>query len=67
MDVIIPLEHVKPGDYSRVGGKGVALAVLAAAGFRVPDTVCVPAEVYDAFVSSEGAFVGIDPGIGHPA
>lgn len=54
MDLIVPLEQVRPEDRGRVGGKCFALAVLAAAGFRVPDTICVPAEVYDDFVSSNG-------------
>lgn len=54
MNLIIPLQEIQSDDRPRVGGKCFALARMARSGIAVPDTVCVTAEAYDAYVALTG-------------
>jgi pyruvate,water dikinase len=54
MSWVIPLDEVRSEDRPRVGGKCAALARMARAGFTVPDTVCVLADAYAAYVDATG-------------
>ena len=48
------LDAVTPGRRRLVGGKGYALARLAAAGLAVPRTLCLTTQAYRRFVGSTG-------------
>lgn len=54
MKRILSLKEVRADDRRRVGGKGYALWRLADAGFDVPDTVCIPSDVYRELVDRTG-------------
>ena len=54
MTWILPLAEVEPKDGPLVGGKCAALATLARAGVRVPETVCVTTGAYQDYISSTG-------------
>jgi len=54
MNWVLPLAEVKPAHGPAVGGKCAALATLARAGIRVPETVCVTTAAYEAYVSNTG-------------
>jgi len=54
MSWIISAEHIRQADGPRVGGKGLALALLARGGFAVPKTLCVTSETYQEYVSRTG-------------
>lgn len=54
MDLIIPSDGIAAAGRARAGGKAVALAALAAAGFRVPGVIVVSTEAYRWYVSETG-------------
>ena len=54
MNWIISAAEVTPDDRNRVGGKGYALAALAANGFTIPETVCLTIHTYNDFVMKSG-------------
>jgi len=54
MDLILPLDHVRPEDLAEVGGKSLALSRMLKSGFRVPETLCVSARAYEAYVERNG-------------
>ena len=54
MSWIISTENMRREDGHRVGGKGLALGLLARGGFAVPKTLCVTCEAYQAYVSQTG-------------
>jgi pyruvate,water dikinase len=54
MNWILSAAEVAPDDRNRVGGKGYALAALAANGFTIPETVCLTVEAYNEFVIASG-------------
>jgi len=54
MSLVLPLSEIGEKDRQRVGGKGVALALMAKKGLRVPDAVCITTEVYREYVKSTG-------------
>jgi phosphoenolpyruvate synthase/pyruvate phosphate dikinase len=54
MDLILPLDHVRPEDLAEVGGKCLALSRMLKSGFRVPGTLCVSARAYEAYVERNG-------------
>ncbi|MFC7456218.1 PEP/pyruvate-binding domain-containing protein [Brachybacterium sp. GCM10030267] len=45
---VIPLADLDPGDTERIGGKAAGLAMLIAAGQRVPDGFCLTTQAYQA-------------------
>ena len=54
MNWILSAADIGDTDRKRVGGKGFALASLSQQGFKVPDTLCLTSEIYDAYVSQTG-------------
>ena len=54
MKYVIPLDQVSEKDLSSVGGKGVALAVMARHGLRVPDTLCIHSDAYVQYINLTG-------------
>jgi phosphohistidine swiveling domain-containing protein len=54
MNFVLPLNEVGEKDRSRVGGKGVALALMAKRGLRVPEAVCITTEAYREYVKATG-------------
>jgi phosphohistidine swiveling domain-containing protein len=54
VSIILPLEKITPADRPLAGGKACSLARLAAAGFEVPDTLCITAEAYRRYLRSSG-------------
>ena len=54
MPLILPLNQVTNRDKNLVGGKGLSLALLAKAGFHVPQSLCISTEAYSAFVADHG-------------
>jgi len=54
MNWILTAAEVDSNDRSRVGGKGYALAALAANGFAIPETVCLTIDTYNDFVTMSG-------------
>lgn len=54
MDLILPLDRIRPEDGPSVGGKCLSLALLHRKGFRVPDTLCIRAEAYGEYVERGG-------------
>ncbi|MGD2147980.1 MAG: PEP/pyruvate-binding domain-containing protein [Anaerolineae bacterium] len=54
MTRVLPAAEVNPEHGPVVGGKCAALATLARAGMRVPETVCVTTDAYEAYVSNTG-------------
>ncbi|MEN6448322.1 MAG: PEP/pyruvate-binding domain-containing protein [Syntrophaceae bacterium] len=54
MNLILDLNLIREADGSHIGGKALALAVLAGKGMRIPRAMCVTREAYDAYVGSTG-------------
>ena len=54
MDLILPLDQVRPEDIAGVGGKCLALARMLQNGFQVPETLCVSTKAYEAYVERNG-------------
>lgn len=54
MPLILPLNQITKQDRNLAGGKGLSLAMLAKAGFRVPLSLCVTTEAYSTFVADHG-------------
>lgn len=54
MKRIFFLEHEKTATVQQVGGKGVGLRDLLAAGCNVPKTVCITSDAYDSFLDFHG-------------
>jgi len=54
MNWILTAEEIQSGDRHRVGGKGYALSRLVKEGFKVPRTVCVTSDAYQAYVLRTG-------------
>lgn len=54
MNLILDLNLIGEADGSHIGGKALALAVLAEKGMRIPRAMCVTCEAYDAYVGSTG-------------
>lgn len=50
---VVPLSAVGSGDLPRVGGKGVNLGILAAAGLPVPPGCCVTTAAFERFVGQD--------------
>jgi len=46
MRFVLPLHEIGEKDRLRVGGKGVALALMAKRGLRVPEAVCITTQAY---------------------
>ncbi|UCH19796.1 MAG: hypothetical protein JSU83_14620 [Deltaproteobacteria bacterium] len=51
---IIPASKVEPQDQRRIGGKGYALASLFKGGFTIPETLCIPSDLYGEYVIRTG-------------
>jgi pyruvate,water dikinase len=54
MKLTLSGRDIGASDLKRVGGKALALAALARAGFTVPDFFCVTTDAYQAFVDGTG-------------
>jgi len=54
---VVPLSAVGRDDLPRVGGKGMNLGVLAAAGLPVPPGFCVTTAAFDRFVAQDPELV----------
>ena len=54
MNLILSASEIDAADQPRVGGKALALAALARAGFRIPAFLCVTADAYNAFLDDTG-------------
>ncbi|MDX2501711.1 MAG: PEP/pyruvate-binding domain-containing protein [Deltaproteobacteria bacterium] len=54
MNWILTAEEIQSGDRHRVGGKGYALSRLVKKGFKIPRTVCVTSDAYQAYVLRTG-------------
>ena len=54
MNWTIPVTEVDDSDRHRVGGKGFALASMSRQGFKIPDTLCVSSDLYNAYVTRSG-------------
>ncbi len=54
MSLVLPLNEIGEKDRPRVGGKGVALALMVKRGLRVPEAVCVTTQAYREYVKSTG-------------
>jgi pyruvate,water dikinase len=54
MSLVLPLPQVDEQHRSVVGGKCFALADMARAGVRVPDTLCVTTNAYERYVEATG-------------
>jgi len=54
MTLIIPLGKIKQQDMARVGGKALALAMMAQYSLNVPEALCVTTEAYHAYVTMSG-------------
>lgn len=54
MNWILSAAEVAPDDRNQVGGKGYALATLAANGFKIPETICLTVDTYNQFVIESG-------------
>jgi len=54
MSCTIPLHDVQAEDRGRVGGKCLALALMAREGFSIPDALCVTTDAYEEYVASTG-------------
>jgi pyruvate,water dikinase len=54
MNRIVTPDRLTPEDRLRFGGKSVALARLAAEGIPVPESRCLSADLYDAYVDATG-------------
>ena len=54
MRVLLPIHQAAGADRALVGGKTLALARLGAAGFQIPQALCVTTEAYRRFVESGG-------------
>jgi phosphohistidine swiveling domain-containing protein len=54
---VVPLSAVGPGDLPRVGGKGVNLGAMIAAGLPVPSGFCVTTAAFDRFVAQDAGMV----------
>ncbi|MGB2930682.1 MAG: PEP/pyruvate-binding domain-containing protein, partial [Desulfobacterales bacterium] len=51
--MVSPLE-IKPDHRSRIGPKAYALSVMAREGFKIPDTLFLTVDAYNAFVNAGG-------------
>jgi pyruvate,water dikinase len=51
---ILSLTEITADHRPQVGGKMYSLAILQQRGFRVPDAVCVPADVYNDYCATTG-------------
>ncbi|RNC71344.1 MAG: hypothetical protein ED859_04105 [Desulfuromonadales bacterium] len=54
MKLVVTFADEETRDRDAVGGKGCALATLAAAGFTVPRTLCVTTEAYRRYLAATG-------------
>jgi phosphoenolpyruvate synthase/pyruvate phosphate dikinase len=54
VNLVIPIENIAAADRALAGGKAVALAALAMAGFRVPSAVVVSTDAYRHYVTGTG-------------
>jgi pyruvate,water dikinase len=54
MNYVVSLEDVDEQGHRSVGGKGLALSLLARNGFTVPQTVCLSTQGYEHFVIETG-------------
>ena len=54
MNWILIAEEIQSGDRHRVGGKGYALSRLVKKGFKIPRTVCLTSDAYQAYVLRTG-------------
>lgn len=54
MTLVLPLHQIESHDRPRVGGKCLALAEMERRGIPVPETLCIPAEAYERYVSVTG-------------
>jgi pyruvate,water dikinase len=54
MNWILSAEKIHARDRHRVGGKGYTLSLLAKNGFKIPETVCITTDAYQAYVLRTG-------------
>jgi len=54
MNLVLPLHEISEKDRPRVGGKGIALVLMAKKGLQVPEAVCITTEAYTEYVKSTG-------------
>lgn len=54
MNCTVPFDEIRPDDLNRVGGKGLSLGLLAAAGLPVPVGFCITSETYLSAVGAAG-------------
>ncbi|MBN2321000.1 MAG: PEP/pyruvate-binding domain-containing protein [Acidobacteria bacterium] len=54
MTLVIPIQEVQEQDRSLVGGKAYALSQLPALGMNIPDSICIPTEVYTRYITHTG-------------
>jgi phosphoenolpyruvate synthase/pyruvate phosphate dikinase len=54
VNYLLTLSNITPADRARIGGKGYALARLAAQGLRVPETVCLTNAAYNDYLDATG-------------
>jgi pyruvate,water dikinase len=54
MNWFLAAAEIQSEDRLRVGGKAYALALLARAGFTIPETLCITSDAYLAFVDRTG-------------
>jgi len=54
MNFFVTLDEIQDSHKFAVGGKAFALSRLKRSGFEIPQSLCVPAGVYDAFVEETG-------------
>ena len=52
--MVFELEQIDDSLRETGGGKAVALAKVARAGFAVPKAICIGAQMYDRFVETTG-------------
>ena len=54
MTVCMPLQDISADERARYGGKAVALASMLRSGIRVPGGICIPVDVYHAYIQETG-------------
>ena len=54
MNLVLPLHEIGEKDRPRVGGKGIALVLMAKKGLQVPEAVCITTDAYTEYVKLTG-------------
>ena len=54
MNLVLPLHEIGEKDRPRVGGKGIALVLMAKKGLQVPKAVCITTDAYTEYVKLTG-------------